>query len=59
MTRADRVIAFIERYLRVPEGANVGKPIRLKAFQKKFIRDIYDNPAGTRRAYLSVGRKNG
>jgi len=28
-------------------------------FQKKFIRQIYDNPRGTRRAYLSIARKNG
>lgn len=59
MTRAERVIAFIERYLRIPEGKDVGKPIRLKGFQKRFVVEIYDNPAGTRRAYLSVGRKNG
>lgn len=31
----------------------------LAKFQKKFIRDVYDNPAGTRRAILSVSRKNG
>lgn len=57
-TRGDRIIAFIERYCRAPEGEHVGKPIRLRPFQKKFIRDVYDNPAGTRRAYLSIGRKN-
>ena len=33
--------------------------MRLDEFQKKFIRDVYDNPAGTRRAILSVARKNG
>lgn len=59
MTRAERVIAFIERYCRTPEGSKVGQPLRLADFQKKFIRDIYDNPAGTRRAYLAVSRKNG
>lgn len=59
MTRGDRVIGFIEMHCRVPEGAHVGKPLRLMEFQKRFIRDIYDNPAGTARAYLSVGRKNG
>jgi phage terminase large subunit-like protein len=31
----------------------------LEPFQIKFIRDIYDNPAGTRLAILSVARKNG
>lgn len=59
MTRGERVIAFIHRYLSVPEGKHVGKPIRLMEFQQRFIREIYDNPAGTSRAYLSVGRKNG
>lgn len=32
--------------------------MRLDDFQKKFLREIYDNPVGTRRAILSVGRKN-
>ena len=58
-TRGERVIAFVERYCKVPEGAKVGQPLVLAEFQKDFIRAIYDNPHGTRRAYLSVGRKNG
>lgn len=33
--------------------------MRLEPFQRKFILDIYDNPFGTRRAYLSIARKNG
>ena len=57
-TRADRVIKFIENYLIVPEGEFVGKPLVLADFQKQFIRDVYDNPHGTRRAYLSMARKN-
>ena len=59
MSRAARIIAFIERYCRTPDGEHVGKPLVLAEFQKAFIRDVYDNPAGTRRAILSVGRKNG
>lgn len=59
MTRADKIIRFIESYCRVPEGALVGQPLRLADFQKDFIRDTYDNPAGTRRAILSIARKNG
>ncbi|HNN17367.1 MAG TPA: terminase large subunit [Giesbergeria sp.] len=59
MTRAARVIEFIERYCVTPEGADVGKPLVLAEFQKQFIRDVYDNPHGTRRALLSVSRKNG
>lgn len=59
MTRGERVVAFIEKYCRVPEGDLRGKPIKLLEFQRRFILDIYDNPAGTSRAYLSIGRKNG
>jgi phage terminase large subunit-like protein len=59
VTRAERVIAFIERFCVVPEGEKVGEPIVLADFQRRFIVDVFDNPAGTRRAYLSVGRKNG
>lgn len=58
LTRGERVIAFIERYCIVSEGDLIGKPIRLEAFQKKFFTDVYDNPHGTRRAYLSIARKN-
>ena len=59
MTRGERVIAFIERYCRAPEGKHVGNLIVLDAFQKRFILDIYDNPHTTREAILSLARKNG
>ena len=59
LTRAGRVIEFVHRYLVVPEGDLIGKPIRLDEWQQRFIREIYDNPAGTRRAFLSIARKNG
>ena len=59
MTRGEKVCAFIESFCQVPEGKHVGKPLKLMAFQRKFILDIYDNPKGTSRAYLSVARKNG
>lgn len=58
-TRGERVIAFIERYCLVPEGNLLGKPVRLLEFQRRFILAVYDNPAGTSRAYLSIARKNG
>ena len=59
MTRGDRVIAFCQKYCLVPEGAHVGKPIKLAPFQKNFIKAIYDNKHGTRRAILGIARKNG
>lgn len=59
MTRGEKVIAFIERYCRVPDGEHLGEPMQLADFQKKFILEIYDNPHGTHSAYLSIARKNG
>lgn len=59
MTRAARIIQFIEGYLRVPEGKDVGQPMLLADFQKRFLIDVFDNPHGTRRAILSMGRKGG
>lgn len=58
LTRGERNIRFIETLCVVPEGDLVGQPVILDDFQKKFIKDIYDNPAGTDTAILSMGRKN-
>lgn len=57
-SRADRAIKFIEAFCKVPEGEFVGQPLILDEFQKKFLRDVLDNPDGTLRAILSMGRKN-
>src|SRR5580700_7304731 len=57
VTAAD-VIAFIETVCFVPEGKFVGQPLRLQPWQRDILRAIYDNPAGTRRAIISLGRKN-
>lgn len=57
MTRGQRNIAWIEEHCRVPEGKFVGQAVRLRPWQKKIIRGIYDTP--TRRAVISFGRKNG
>lgn len=59
LSRGDLVCKFIETYCLAPEGEHVGKPIVLAPFQKKFIRAVYNNKQGTRRAYLSIARKNG
>jgi phage terminase large subunit-like protein len=57
VTAAD-VIEFIETVCFVPEGKFVGQPLKLQEWQKDILRAIYDNPAGTRRAIISMGRKN-
>lgn len=59
MTRGEKVIAFVETYCRVPSGKLVGEPIKLERFQKRFIKNIYDNKVRTRLAILSMARKNG
>lgn len=59
MTRGEKVIAFIETYCLAPEGQHIGKPIKLEPFQKKFIKAVYSNPAGTHTAIMSIARKNG
>jgi phage terminase large subunit-like protein len=58
LTRAEKAMAFAEKHLVVPEGALVGKPLKLARFQEDFFYAVFDNPAGTREAILSMGRKN-
>jgi phage terminase large subunit-like protein len=58
LTRGERNIRWIEECCRIPEGRDVGMPVKLRPFQKRWLKKIYDNPAGTRRAIFSVGRKN-
>jgi phage terminase large subunit-like protein len=58
-TLGEKIIAWIEATCRVPEGALVGQPIQLMDWQRDAILKIYDNPATTRRAIISVARKSG
>lgn len=58
MTRGERVCRFIEAHCPVPSGDLVGRQLVLEPFQRKFILDVYDNPAETRKGILSVARKN-
>src|SRR5215471_6392018 len=52
------IIEFIETVCFVPEGRFVGKKLRLAAWQRDLLCLIYDNEHGTRRALISMGRKN-
>jgi phage terminase large subunit-like protein len=58
-SRGNRNADWIEQHCYVPEGKLVGQPVELRDWQRREICRIYDNPAGTRRAILSFGRKNG
>ena len=57
-SRSDDVIDWIEQTCYVPEGIYIGKKIILHDFQRLVIKDIYDNPVGTRKAIISFARKN-
>jgi phage terminase large subunit-like protein len=57
--RSRRAIKWFEDYLRIPEGKFVGDKLEVAEFMREDLRAIYDNPAGTRRAIISRGRKNG
>ena len=57
-TRGERNCRWIEENCRIPEGKFVGKKVELRPWQRKEICRIYDNPARTRTAILSFGRKN-
>lgn len=57
LARAQRNIRWIEQYCVVPEGKDVGHPVKLRPWQRKEIERIYGSP--TRRAIISFGRKNG
>lgn len=58
LTRGQRNIAWIHAHIRVPEGKDVGKPLKLRKWQQRKVVEIYDNPHKTRRAIISYGRKN-
>src|SRR5262249_13032824 len=58
-TFGEEIIAWIETNCRVPEGALIGQPLELMDWQKSWILRVYNNPAGTRRAILSLPRKTG
>lgn len=58
MTRAERNMAFCERYCVAPEGKLRGKKILIADFQEAFFRSVFDSPRRVRRAYLSIARKN-
>jgi len=56
ISRGKRNIDWIEKYCRIPEGEFVGQPVKLRSWQRKVIKGIYDTP--TRMALISFGRKN-
>lgn len=62
LTRPERVIAFCED-LPITAGKLAGTTMKLREWQREFIRDVYAEDAAGRRpvrtAVLSMGRKNG
>jgi phage terminase large subunit-like protein len=54
----ERVIAFIEKYGRVPKGRDARKPMKLRFWQQDLIRALFDDPR-PRQALISMPRANG
>jgi len=64
LSRAGRMIKFVEEHTYVPEGKTVGQNMIMLPEQKEFVTRIYNNlrPDGrllTRTAIKSIARKNG
>lgn len=57
VSRGERNIRWIEQNCVVPEGKLVGQSMKLRGWQKKIIKSIYDTP--TKMAIISFARKNG
>lgn len=57
MTRGELICRFIETHCRIPDGRDVGQPIRLRGWQREWIHSVYNRRM--RRALFSLGRKNG
>lgn len=55
-TRAERNIRWIEAHCIIPDGRDVGKPTKLREWQKVIFRGIYDQR--TRHVIISLARKN-
>jgi phage terminase large subunit-like protein len=49
---------FVEAHCRIPEGDHVGGAVHLADFQEDFFYAVYDNVVRTKRAFLSMARKN-
>jgi phage terminase large subunit-like protein len=59
LTPGQKCCRFALEHLKIPEGKDVGKPLVLDAYQVAFILAVVDNPHGTRKAILSIARRNG
>ena len=53
-----RVIAFIERFVRLPKGKGARQPLRLRPWQKDILAGLFDSPR-PRQALRQLPRGNG
>lgn len=55
----EKVVRFAHEWLTVPEGPMVGQPLVLDAYQVAFIYAVFDGDEHTRKAILTMARRNG
>jgi len=54
----ERVVAFVEEFLRVPKGASAGERVRLRDWQRSILHGLFDDPR-PRSGLVTMGRKSG
>ncbi len=54
----ERVLAFVEDYLRVPKGTGARQPVRLRPWQRQLVAGMFADPR-PRQGLLSIPRGNG
>ena len=55
MTPGQKICAFIEHYCLIPEGAQVGQPIKLMKFQRKLEAEARQRQIAATIRYISWG----
>lgn len=58
LTRAERNMRFCVKFLKIPEGKDAGKTLYFTQSLEDFFYAVFDNKNVTRRAILSMARKN-
>jgi phage terminase large subunit-like protein len=57
-TGGARVVAFVEKFIRVPKGKGAGRPFKVRPWQRQLINGVFDAPR-PRSALWSMPRGNG
>jgi phage terminase large subunit-like protein len=54
----DRIVAFVEGFLRIPKGTGARQPVRLREWQRELVHGLFDDPR-PRQGLVAIPRGNG